>query len=76
MGVFVDKQKTAYDVSECDCRSDVCSYDLWVISFVNTNSFYLYDLTCLAKFLTPLNEHTSFVHFMLNSSSDELSFLD
>ena len=32
-GFFFFKQKTAYEIKECDWSSDVCSSDLWLFIF-------------------------------------------
>src|SRR5210317_214980 len=51
---FLFKQKTAYDISECDWSSDVCSSDLkqktaYEISELQSHSEISYAVFCLKK---------------------------
>ena len=39
--IFFFKQKTAYEIKECDWSSDVCSSDLWAVVTENEERLYL-----------------------------------
>ena len=43
--LFFFKQKTAYEIYQCDWSSDVCSSDLFDVESVDGWKYWLYDMT-------------------------------